>query len=160
MNRSIARLFAVAALVVLFVPAVAFAASPESVNRTEQFRGAGATIDRLQVHELSGILIIRGRATSHAQAAEVSRIAKALGYERVANLVQIAEHNDETITRAAEQELTRHHSLEGCQFRVNSSRGVVSVAGRVHHELQKDVALQLLRKIDGVQSVEVNLTRF
>jgi osmotically-inducible protein OsmY len=159
MNRSIVRILALATLVMFFQP-VASAASPDAVNRTEEFRGAGVLLDRLQVHEISGVLIIRGRTTSRAQAEDVSRIAKTLGYQRVANLVQIAEHDDQNITRAAERELTVHHSLEGCQFRVNSSRGVVSVAGRVRHELQKDVALQVLRKIDGVRSVEVNLTRF
>jgi osmotically-inducible protein OsmY len=159
MNRSIVRILALATLVMFFQP-VASGASPDAVNRTEEFRGAGALIDRLQVHEVSGVLIIRGRTADRAQAEEVSRIAKTLGYHRVANLVQISEDDDQSITRTAERELTVHHSLEGCQFRVASTRGIVSVAGRVRHELQKDVALQVLRKIDGVRSVEVNLTRF
>jgi osmotically-inducible protein OsmY len=159
MNRSIVRILALATFV-MFLQPVASAASPDVVNRTEEFRSAGALIDRLQVHEISGVLIIRGRTSDRAQAEEVSRLATSLGYQRVANLVQVRVDDDQNITRAAERELTVHHSLEGCQFRVNSKRGVVSVAGRVRHELQKDVALQVLRKIDGVRSVEVNLTRF
>ena len=160
MNASTARILALASFLILLQPVVASAASPDAIDRTEQFLSAGAAVDRLQVFEVSGIVIIRGRTSNRAQAAEVSRIAKELGFERVANLVQITEDKDEVITRAAERELTVHHSLDGCEFRVNSSRGVISLAGRVRHELQKDVALQVLRRIDGVRSVEVNLTLF
>ena len=64
------------------------------------------------------------------------------------------------IARAAERELTVHRALDGCQFRVSSDKGVVRLAGRVRHELQKDVAIALLRTIDGVQSVESTLTKF
>ena len=53
-----------------------------------------------------------------------------------------------------------HRSLDGCHFRVTSDKGVVKVSGRVTHELQKDVALQVVRSIDGVQSVEVTLDKF
>jgi osmotically-inducible protein OsmY len=159
MNRSIIRVLAVAALLLSIQP-VAFGLSPQATNRTEQFRAAGAAVDQLQVYELSGILIIRGRTTDKAQAEDVSRIAKTLGYERVANLVQISEDNDQRITRAAEVELTVNRALDGCKFRVNSAQGVVHVAGQVRHELQKDVALQVLKQIRGVRSVEFDLTRF
>ena len=53
-----------------------------------------------------------------------------------------------------------HRSLDGCQFRVTSDQGIVRVAGLVKHELQKDVAAQVLRNIDGIRSVELDLTRF
>ena len=159
MNRTVTKVLAIAALLFTIQP-VAFGASPEAINRTEQFRAAGAPVDRLQVYEIAGIVIIRGRTADKAQAAEMARIAKTLGYERVANLVQITEDNDARITRAAEVELTVHRALDGCQFRVASNQGVVHVAGRVRHELQKDVAAQVLRQIDGVRSVEFNLTKF
>ena len=159
MNRSTVRILILAVFLLLVFP-VAVAHAAEAVNRTEQFRAAGGAVDRLQVYEVSGIVIIRGRTADKAQAEQLSRIAKDLGYTRVANLVQISVDQDEQITRDAERALTVHHSLEGCQFRVDSSKGVVHVAGRVRHELQKDVALQVLRRIDGVRSVEVNLTRF
>jgi osmotically-inducible protein OsmY len=149
-----------AATILLAAQPVAFAANAEANNLTEQFRGAGAAVDNLQVYELSGIVVIRGRTADKAQAEDVARIARTLGYTRVANLVQIAVDNDDRITRAAEVELTVHRALDGCQFRVNSSKGIVRLVGRVRHELQKDVALQVLRQIDGVRSIEANLTKF
>ena len=159
MSRSILMTLTLATFLMAASP-VAFAENPEAINRTEQFLSAGAAVENLQVFEVSGIVIIRGRTADKTQAEDVARIAKTLGYERVANLVQIAENNDGRITRAAERELTVHHSLDGCQFRVSSIRGIVSVAGRVRHELQKDVAMQVLRRIAGVRSVEANLTTF
>jgi osmotically-inducible protein OsmY len=117
-------------------------------------------VDRLQVYEISGIVIIRGRTSDKAQAAELSRFAQSLGYARVANLVQTVEHNDQAIARAAERELTIHRSLDGCRFSVSSSNGIVKVNGQVAHELQKDVAVQVLRKLDGVRGVESTLQRF
>jgi osmotically-inducible protein OsmY len=159
MNRSILKALAVAAFLLALQP-VAFAANPEATNLTEQFRAAGGAVDRLQVYEVSGVVIIRGRTADKAQAEDLSRIAKTLGYERVANLVQISKDIDDQITRKAEVELTVHRSLDGCKFRVSSTQGVVHVNGTVHHELQKDVALQVLRRIDGVRSVEFDLTTF
>jgi osmotically-inducible protein OsmY len=87
-------------------------------------------------------------------------VAQSLGYTREANLVQITDNGDVEIAREAERELTVHRSLDGCKFRVTSAQGVVSVAGSVRHELQKDVAVQVLRNIDGVKSVELHLDRF
>lgn len=160
-NNMIRTVQAVAILaIVIALSPVASAASPEAVDLTATFRGAGASIDRLQVYQIAGIVILRGRVADQAAAAEVGRLAKQLGYERVANLIQIVENRDEEITRAAEVELSVHRSLDGCRFRVSSEQGVVRVAGQVKHELQKDVAIQVLRNLDGVRSVEVDLKRF
>jgi osmotically-inducible protein OsmY len=157
--RTITNTVAIAALVLAIAPA-AFAANPEAVDLTNTFRTAGASIDRLQVYEIGGVVIIRGRANDQVQAQELGRLATSLGYTRVANLVQIAENHDVEITRTAERELTVHRSLDGCHFRVSSDKGIVHVAGSVRHELQKDVAVQVLRNIDGVRAVEIELTRF
>ena len=139
---------------------VASAAQPESVDLTSSFRAAGAMVDRLQVYEISGIVLIRGRVADKKHAEELSRFAESLGYTRVANLIQITENRDAEITRRAERELTVNRSLDGCKFRVTSDQGKVRVAGLVKHELQKDVAAQVLRNIDGVLSVEFDLNRF
>lgn len=152
---------AVAISVALFgVPPAAVAATPHTTDLTSAFRAANAGVDRLQVYEISGIVIIRGRAVDQAQAETLNVYARTLGYERVANLVQIVKHEDAALARAAERELTVHRALDGCQFRVTSEKGVVTVAGSVRHELQKDVALAVVRSINGVRSVEVNLNRF
>jgi osmotically-inducible protein OsmY len=157
--RTIIRTSAIVALVLALSP-VAMAAAPETVDLTPTFLSAGATLDGLQVYQLADIVVIRGRATNQAQAEELGRIARNLGYQRVANLIQITENRDDEITRRAEMELTVNRSLDGCKFHVTSLQGVVKVAGLVRHELQKDVAAQVLRNVRGIRSVEFNLTRF
>lgn len=148
------------AVVLAAVSPAATAATPETTDLTNAFRAAGATIDRLQVYEIAGIVIIRGRATDKAQAETLNQYAQTLGYRRVANLIQIVKHEDAAIARAAERELAVHRSLDGCQFSVTSVKGKLKVAGHVRHELQKDVAMAVLRSINGVRSVEVKLDRF
>ena len=150
---------AVLAVVILTTEA-AFAATPSSTDLTNTFRGANAAVSQLQVYEVSGIVIIRGRTSDKAQAALLSEYARSLGYQRVANLVATTTHDDATITRRAEVELTVHRALDGCRFRVRSEQGVLHLAGQVRHELQKDVAMQVLRSIDGVQSIDMKLDKF
>jgi osmotically-inducible protein OsmY len=147
-------------LALLAITPVASAAEPQTTDLTSEFRAAGASLESLQVYEISGIVLIRGRAANKAQAEELSRVAQSLGYTRVANLVQIVENRDEEITRRAEVELSVNRSLDGCKFRVTSDQGKVRVAGMVKHELQKDVAAQVLRNVRGIRSVEFDLTRF
>jgi osmotically-inducible protein OsmY len=154
------RAVAITAILMALTPAALATTAPQTTDLTETFRGAGAAIDRLQVVEISGIVIIRGRAADKAQAEAVGLYAQNLGYSRVANLIQIATHDDARIARQAERELSVHRALDGCHFTVSADQGVVHVAGRVKHELQKDVAAQVLRSINGVRSVEMALDRF
>lgn len=159
MSRTIKAV--VFAVIVIALSPVALAANPETIDLTQAFRSAGAPdIDKLQVYEIAGIVLIRGRAVQQSQAEELGRVAQSLGYERVANLVQIIEHRDIEIARRAEVELTVNRSLDGCKFRVTSEQGIVRVAGSVKHELQKDVATQVIRNIKGVRAVEMNLQKF
>ncbi|HEX2835462.1 MAG TPA: BON domain-containing protein [Thermoanaerobaculia bacterium] len=158
MMRTIHKAVAIAAILIATSP-VATAATPQSKDLTENFRSSGISVDRLQVYELAGVVILRGRTPDRANAEAIGKYASALGYTRVANLIQIVEHDDIEIARAAERELTIHRSLDGCRFRVTSEQGVVHVAGTVTHELQKDVAAQVLRSIDGVRGVEMNLDK-
>ncbi len=148
-----------AVFMTVLVPGTVVAAPPTN-DITDSFRDAGAAVNSLQVYEIAGIVIIRGRTAEKAQAELLSRHAYALGYNRVANLVQIVEHDDKLIARKAEVELSVHRSLDGCRFRVSSAQGIVHVGGQVSHELQKDVALQVLRSIDGVRGVQMELTKF
>jgi osmotically-inducible protein OsmY len=159
MIRTITKATALVVLLIAISP-VATAASTEPVDLTNTFRAAGSTVERLQVYEIAGVLLIRGRVTDKAQAEEVGRLAQTLGYTRVANLVQITVNHDVEITRRAEIELTVNRSLDGCKFHVTSEQGNVRVAGLVRHELQKDVAAQVLRNIDGIRSVQFDLNRF
>jgi len=73
-----------------------------------------------------------------------------------ANLIQLTSAPDDAvIQRLAERALSRHRSLDGCMLQVDSRHGVVRVAGTVHSELQKQVAAELLKNIDGVRSVQM-----
>ena len=157
--RTITKAVAIAAVIMALSP-LANAATPQTTDLTNTFRGAGAAVDRLQVYELAGIVVIRGRVADKAEAERLNQYASTLGYSRVANLIQIVKHEDELIARKAERELSVHRALDGCQFRVSSNHGVVKVSGSVAHELQKDVAASVLRSIDGVQSVEMALDKF
>ena len=159
MMRTINKAVAIAAFILICSP-VAIAAVPEAKDLTQNFLAAGAAVNGLQVYEVSGIVIIRGKAVDQAQAEEVGRLAQSMGYVRVANLIQVVENRDREIARRAEVELTVNRSLDGCKFRVTSDQGVIRVAGEVKHELQKDVAMQVLRSINGVRGIEVNLSRF
>lgn len=136
------------------------AAGPQPVDLTPQFRSAGVNVEGLQVFELGGIVVMRGRSADRASAEQAGSIAANLGYARVANLIQVVEAPDDAaIQRIAERELTIHRSLDGCTFKVASNNGVVHVAGRVRYDMQKDVAVELLRNIDGVRSVTASLQR-
>jgi osmotically-inducible protein OsmY len=152
------------AVLVTMMSTAAFAATPaaqpEARDLTSAFRTAGSSVERLEVYEIGGIVIIRGRTASKAEAAEAGTIASSMGYNRVANLVQITPPMDDSaLRRRAERELTINRGLDGCNFRVEAHEGVIHLAGRVQHELQKDMAVELVRNLDGVRSVQSELTR-
>jgi osmotically-inducible protein OsmY len=158
------RVLATAALAVsLLVPAAFCATSqePKATDLTKVFQEHGITaVDDLLVVEVGGIVVIRGRVTDRVQAEAAGKVAQELGYTRVANLVQVVEPiDDQRIERMAERELMIHRSLDGCTFAVTSSAGVVKLAGTVRHELQKDVAISLIRNINGVRAVKSELKR-
>ncbi len=132
--------------------------APQPTDLTPRFQAAGVHVDKLQVFELGGVVVMRGRSIDRAAAEQAGAIAANLGYTRVANLIQVVDKPDDAvIQRVAERELTIHRSLDGCTFQVASSNGVVHLNGRVQQEAQKDVAIELMRNIEGVRSVEANL---
>lgn len=144
---------------VLILTSSAAAAAQEPTDVTPRFAGVAA-VDQLRAVEIAGVLILRGRVSDRAAAEAVGIHARNLGFNRVANLIQTVDHDDAGLIRAAERELTVHRALDGCRFSVASNRGVVRVGGTVRHELQKDVALQVLRSIDGIKRIEVDLRKF
>ncbi len=149
-----------AALLSLSIPAVARDTSPPANDITARFADGSFNINELRAIEVSGIVVLRGRTTDPAEVARVAEYAHNLGYQRVANVVTIAEvPNDDAIERSAERALASHRTLDGCTFHVDSQQGVVHVAGRVQFELQKDIAAGLIRGIDGVRDVKMELRR-
>ena len=150
-----------ALLVALFVSvSVATAATaPAATDITNQFTTAGLNLPGLQAVEVGGIVVLRG-AGSPADAERAGQIARDLGYTRVANLIRVLDAADDAaIQRLAERELSRHRGLDGSSIRVKSEAGIVNLAGRVSQELQKDMAVALIRHIDGVRGVTSSLQR-
>jgi osmotically-inducible protein OsmY len=105
-------------------------------------------------------VVIRGRTDDRAAAEQAATLAQGLGYARVANLIQVLVPADDTaIERLAERQLGLSRSLDGCQIHVDSDNGVVRLNGTVRSELQKDVAIQLVRTIYGVKSVSFGVRK-
>lgn len=130
-------------------------AQNSAVNLTSKFMKAGIRIDHLLVYSLSGIVVLRGSTSDKARSLEALRVARKLGYKRVANLIQItAPPDDAAIIRSAERQLDMERSLGGCRFHIECKRGVVRLSGRTQNDLQRDIAVRTVRRIDGVKEVQ------
>ena len=133
---------------------------PATRDLTQQFVAAGVAVEGLRAVEVGGIIVLRGRATDAGTAQQAGTVAQSLGYVRVANLIQVADVPDDArITRDAERQLAVHRGLDGTQIAVDSNNGVVRLRGKVSSELQKDMAVTLVRNIDGVRAVQIALER-
>jgi osmotically-inducible protein OsmY len=127
------------------------------VDLTSQLESA-VNIEGLSAIEVGGIVVLRGRTTDAALAERAGVLTQNLGYTRVANLIRVvARPDDAAIQRMAERRLAMHRALDGCKFHVDSNGGNVTVGGTVSQELQKDVAIGLLQRIEGVRSVRSDL---
>jgi osmotically-inducible protein OsmY len=148
------------ALLTLSIPALALEKSADPGDVTARFADGGFHIDGLKAIEVGGIVVLRGKTTDPAEATRVAEYAKGLGYARVANVVNVVDPpDDQLIERSAERALASHRTLDGCTFHIDSEKGIVHLAGRVQYELQKDIAMDLVRNIDGVRSVSMELQR-
>jgi osmotically-inducible protein OsmY len=141
-------------------PFAAFA-QRDVIDLTAAFVKQGAVIDKLQVYQISDILLIRGKTNDRTKAEEASRIAITLGYHRVANLIVITDDatDDAAIVYTGQRRLELEPALEGCTFHVDSNRGVIRLTGRVHRDTQGDLAIAILSRIDGVKAIHPDLAR-
>jgi osmotically-inducible protein OsmY len=153
-----ATLLTLAAMIAF--PLAAFAQT-DAIDLTAAFVKSGVVIEHLVAVQISGIVVIRGETSNATRAEEASRIATSLGYFRVANLIVIIDDAtaDAAIVTMGQRSLELEPGLEGCRFRVNSSRGVISLTGRVHRDAQSDLAVEILSRIDGVKSIHPDLAR-
>jgi len=144
----------------LLLPFGAFAQT-DTVDVTAAFILGGAVIEDLKVVQISDIILIRGKTNDTKKAITASRIATALGYHRVANLIVIRDdaEDDAAIVYTGQRRLELEAQLEGCRFRVDSKLGVIRLTGSVHNDLQSDLALSILARIDGVKAIHPALTR-
>ena len=139
------------------VPPVAVAQT-EAINLTALFRSGGINVEGLLVYKISDIVLIRGRTSDLVMAAQAGRFATSLGYARVANLIQIVPGlADDAIEALGARELDIARGLEGCTFQIESIAGVVRLRGHVQHGSQGDMAIAILRKIEGVTLVNSEL---
>lgn len=155
-TQLIAAIFAA----VLIAPA-AWAVQPDTKDVTSLFANSGVTVAGLRAIDVGGILVLRGNTIDPAQAEAVAAYAKTLGYTRVANLVRVDKAvDDAAIERRIERQLSLSRGFDGCNIKVNSQAGAVHMTGTVQNELQKDFALEVVRNVDGVRSVQSDLQRF
>lgn len=145
---------------VLFLAIPMMAEPPATSDVTLQFMSAGIAAEGFRAVEVGGIVVLRGRVADKAMAEQASTVAQSLGYTRVANLIQVADVPDDArIARMAERELGVNRGLDGTQIKVASTNGIVRLTGTVLNEIQKDMALHLVRNIHGVRSVQMALRR-
>ena len=117
-------------------------------------------VEKLSVQEIEGIVIIKGKAREKSSVDQITRLAKDQGFDRVANLIQVSRiPDDEFIELAVERTLGQNQSLDGCRFSIDSNQGVITISGVVNHELQKDLARDLVRRVPGVKEVRADLRR-
>jgi osmotically-inducible protein OsmY len=125
-----------------------------------RLRDTGLNVSGLKVSVVDGIAIVRGKVTSPEQIDAVGATVKALGFQRVANLVQKAEvADDAAIVRETERQLTTTAALDGCSFGVASKEGVVTVRGTIQHDAQRITVERLVKKVNGVSGVQLELSR-
>ncbi|HEY3052702.1 MAG TPA: BON domain-containing protein [Thermoanaerobaculia bacterium] len=145
-------------LLLCFLTASAGLAQTEAIDLTAVFRAGGIEVDKLLVYKVSDIVLIRGRTSNIVMAAQAGRFAKSLGYQRVANLIEIVPAlADDAIELHGARELDMARELEGCSFQIQSIAGVIRLRGHIVQELQGDFAIAILLRIDGVSVVHSEL---
>jgi len=123
-------------------------------------RGAGLPVANLLVQTVGDITVVRGEAPDSETIAKAGDILKSLGARRVANLLHVPTGpDDDAIRREAERQLARSRALDGCQFAVSCSRGVLKVNGHVTSDTQADAARSLLNNVQGATRVEAEFAR-
>jgi BON domain len=125
---------------------------------TDALRKANVPVANLVVRNVGGIVLVRGLGLT-ADGERAAAAIRALGFKRVANLVQPVTFDDESLRREAERQLASTRSLDGCTLRVSCNRGVIRLQGTVHSDLQEDVARQTLKNVKGAHQVQVELDR-
>lgn len=161
MTPSAPRILPAAFAAFLLLAGLPADAAEAGVKDVTDVFACGAPVDSLKAVEVGGILVLRGSVADPSSAESVVRYAHSLGYKRIANLISVDGRSDDAaLERRAEREFSRHRSLDGCRITLASRGGVVHIGGRVRYEMQKDVAVQLLRNLDGVKEVRSDLGRF
>jgi len=157
--RHVAPFRAVACIAAVVFAPLAAHVQVDTVDLTSSFVAGGVTIDRLLVCQIGGIVLIRGRTGDRLKAIEAGQFATRAGYRRVANLIEILpELADDALVRSARRAVEMERYLAGCHFRIESAGGIVRLRGDVTRDAQRDFAVHLIARIDGVKEVRSELT--
>ena len=156
----IGKMFWFAGLIVGTLVPFAALAQTDAVDVTAAFIKGGAVIEDLKVVQISDVVLIRGKTNDRNKALRAGHIATALGYQRVANLIVIRDDatDDAAIVYTGQRQLELERELDGCRFRVESNLGVIRLTGSVRRDLQSDLAVAILARIDGVKAVHPELS--
>ncbi len=146
---------ALAALVVLVALPIISSAQTKWLDLTRTFVDCGADIERLLAYQVGGVVILRGTTSDAAKAADAGRIATLLGYDRVANLIVVRDQpaTDAALAARGQLALDRDATLDGCRFHVASASGVMTLSGLTERDEQKEIAMDVLKRIPGVKEV-------
>ena len=147
-------------LIVVALLPLGAVAQTDAVDITAAFIRGGVVIEDLKVVQISDVVLIRGKTNDARKAERASHIATTLGYQRVANLIVIRDDatDDAAIIYIGQRQLELEPALEGCRFRVESSLGVIRLTGSVRRDLQSDLAVAILARVDGVKAVHPDLS--
>ncbi|HVT02381.1 MAG TPA: BON domain-containing protein [Thermoanaerobaculia bacterium] len=137
-------------------------AAPPTVDEiTRGLAEKGVQTSGLTIAVVDDIVVIRGTVFAPEEVGRITTIAKQIGANRVANLVQTQQRPDDIlIKQQAERELMLSRALQGCRFHVQSEEGVLRVNATVQSDLQEDAARAILRHVRGTQKVEAQFARF
>lgn len=117
----------------------------------------------LNVEVQGGKVTLRGTVGSYAERMAAQRLAEAVpGVAEVVNRLQVAIPDyripvDAEIMRAARDRLYWDAELSGADIQVSTAGGVVTLAGRVEHQYQRDVAERVIEHLAGVRAIVNNL---
>lgn len=156
----IGKTFLFAILIAAALPPSGALAQTNAVDITAEFIKGGAVIEDLKVVQISDVILIRGKTNDRNKALWAGHIATALGYQRVANLIVVRDDasDDAAIVYIGQRRLELERGLEGCRFRVESNLGVIRLTGSVRRDLQRDLAVAVLARIDGVKAIHPELS--
>jgi hyperosmotically inducible periplasmic protein len=132
-------------------------------------RNVSAT--QTDVDSKAGVVTLRGESDSMAQKDLTTEYAKDVeGVKEVDNKMTIAKNSkkagatmgesidDASITAQAKMALLFHRSTSAANTNVQTSMGVVTLAGEAQNAAEKDLAGKVVNDINGVKSVVNNMT--
>lgn len=155
-RRFLAAITSLIALALMLIPAAA-AGQPTTAEATikQALLDAGLYVDKIKIVPVEGIVIVRGRVPDQESFLRAKDVFQRLSSLRVANLLKVSPvPDDQQIELAAERALHITRTLEGSRLRVHSRDGVVTIVGKVRHELQRDAAVNIVRGVEGVREVQ------